>query len=58
MILIDNAFKDIEPFFRKGYYTAYWRQHIRLSDNVAHLYHGLDIGTLWDTVQRDDLLLQ
>ncbi|MCY4162315.1 MAG: hypothetical protein OXE77_10695 [Flavobacteriaceae bacterium] len=58
MILIDNAFKDIEPFFRKEYNTAYWRQHIRLSDNVTHLYQRLDIETLWDTVQRDNLLLQ
>ncbi|MCY4215832.1 MAG: hypothetical protein OXC92_02470 [Flavobacteriaceae bacterium] len=36
MILIGNAFKDIEPFFRKEYNTAYWRQNIRLRDKVAH----------------------
>jgi uncharacterized protein with HEPN domain len=50
---IGESVKGLSSAFRERHPEVQWRQIAGIRDIVAHRYFGVDLGTIWATVERD-----
>ena len=56
--IIGEAVKNISPHFRKKHKDVEWTKIAGLRDKLIHGYFDVDLGILWDVIQKRLLPLE
>lgn len=51
--VLGEAVKKIPNYIRKEYPEIPWQEIAGMRDRLIHEYFGVDIETIWDTIQED-----
>lgn len=51
--VLGEAVKKVPAHIRKEYPAIAWREIAGMRDKLIHEYFGVDVETLWDTIQED-----
>ncbi len=56
--IIGEASKKLSAEFKKEYPNIPWKDIAGMRDKLIHDYFGVDVGVIWDTIERDIPLLK
>ncbi len=51
--IIGEAANNISPVIQKKYSKLPWRQMIGMRNRLVHVYFGVDVDVIWQTVQEN-----
>lgn len=51
--IIGEAVKNIPPDIRQKYCDIPWKEMAGMRDKLIHLYFGIKLELLWETIQKD-----
>jgi len=51
--VIGEAVKNISESIKKEYPNIQWKQIVGMRDKLIHHYFGVDLDTIWETIEKD-----